>query len=278
LSAADLKPIILDPQYNHTKYAPKCSSDDILRQFRAYTTCFDGDDDDNGDGIPDKWAIPQWVSYEIKKYPGKLPKAPKRPAWITDKELFEKRIAPADDSYKFSNTFRENNPDSPQLGYDRGHMCMKHHAWRLGADADWNTHTLLNICPQKHQLNTGIWLDMENKTADWADEYGSVWIITGPVVFNRKPTKWLGQGNEVPVAIPDAFFKVVIHETGPELHVLAFIYPQAGIGFKCRDCDHTPYLTSIDIIEALTGLDFFPELPGEIQDRIESVVQVKVWE
>ena len=47
VGAAELKPIVLDPSYNHDKYQtlPK----DIIREFRAYTVSFDSDDDDNGD-------------------------------------------------------------------------------------------------------------------------------------------------------------------------------------------------------------------------------------
>ena len=279
LGATDFKPIVLDPNYNHTKYAPIPNQNDIVRQFRAYTTCFDGDDDDDGDGVPDKWAIPEWVAYEIKKYPGELPKGPKRPSpWITDLNLFNQGIAPKDESYAFSKAWREANPNNPQLGYDRGHMCMKQHAWRLGANADWNTHTVLNACPQKSKLNQGIWLDLEKKTAEWADEYGEVWIIDGPVIFNRKPSKWLGQEGEVPVAIPDAFFKIVVREVDDHLEVLAFIYPQDGIDYKKQGSyDHTPYLTSVDIIEALTGLDFFPTVPEGIQADIEEVIQTQVW-
>ena len=89
--AADLKPIVLHPDYNHKKYAPKPTNNDIVRHFRAYTTCFDGDDDDDGDGTPDKWAIPHWVAYQIKRYPGTLSKGPKRPSpWITDIDLYNK--------------------------------------------------------------------------------------------------------------------------------------------------------------------------------------------
>ena len=280
--AANLKPIVLHPDYNHTKYAPKPTNNDIVRHFRAYTTCFDGDDDDDGDGTPDKWAIPHWVAYEIKQFPGTLSKGPKRPSpWITDIDLYNKGIAPKDASYHFSKTWKEAHPDSPQLGYHRGHLCMKHHAWRLGADADWNTHTVLNACPQRSKLNGGIWCGLENRTAKWADKYGSAWIITGPIVYNNKPSKWLGQHGEVPVAIPDAFFKIVIRELNDQLHVLAFLYPQEGIGYNkgCKyDYDHTAYLTSVDIIEALTGLDFFPEVSENIETKIEEVMQISLWE
>jgi endonuclease G, mitochondrial len=279
LPAADFKSNNLDPTYDHTKYAPNCNHD-ILRQFTAYSTCFDGDDDDDGDGKSDKWAIPEWVAYEIKAYPGKLPKGPKRPSeWITDIDLYNKGIASKDNSYAFSAAHRKAHPDSPQLGYDRGHMCMKEIAWRLGADADWNTHTVLNACPQKSYLNQGIWLDLEEKTEKWADEFGAVWVITGPIVFNKKVSRWLGEEGEVPVAIPDAFFKIVVREADGHPQVLAFIYPQEGIGYKAKGgYDQVPYLTSVDIIEALIGLDFFPTLPEKEQVEIERIIQVRLWD
>ena len=119
----------MDPSYNHVKYAPIPPLDgNIVTHFRAYTTCFDGADDDNGDGTPAQWAIPHWVAYEIKSYDGELGKYNRPSPWITVKELYAEVIAPKDESYRFSKKFREENPDSPQLGYDRGHMCMKHHA------------------------------------------------------------------------------------------------------------------------------------------------------
>lgn len=276
--AESLRPIQFACGYNHTRFAPQCPSEDILRQFRAYTTCFDGPDDDNGDGISDKLAVPHWVAYQIKRYPGELGKGPGRPRkWITDECLFSQGIAPSDDSYRFSNDYKKANPDSPQLGYDRGHMCMKQHAYRLGDDADWNTHTVLNACPQRATLNQGIWLDLEKKTAAWADKFGEVWIIAGPIFNDRTPTRWLGEPGEVPVAIPDAFFKIVVGMIEGKVAVLAFIYPNRDYE-KVRPYDHTPYLTTVDHIEALTGLDFLAVLDDELEREIESQKACKIWD
>jgi hypothetical protein len=52
--AYDLKPVILNPDYNHDRFntQPK----DIARFFRAYTASFDGADDNNNDGTADKWG------------------------------------------------------------------------------------------------------------------------------------------------------------------------------------------------------------------------------
>ncbi len=278
--AESYKPIELDDSYAHDRWGTE--PEDVVREFRAYTVSFDGADDDDGDGVPDRWAIPHWVAYEMKRYPEELAKGPERPGtWLTDKELYAEKIAPADASYAFSQKFRREHPESPQLGHDRGHMCMKQHAWRLGASADWNTHTMLNACPQKGELNRGIWLALERRTAEWADAYGAVWIVAGPVVFGRTPTHWLGEEGEVPVAIPDAFFKIVVREgEGPDApEVLAFLFPQEGVGYRqSGGSDHTPYLTSVDVLEALTGLDFLTALPDDVEKRIEQVTAPALWQ
>ncbi|MFC1545841.1 DNA/RNA non-specific endonuclease, partial [Pseudomonadota bacterium] len=180
--AAKYKPIIPDDSYNHDQFVTvvtgEAGSDNHRREFRAYVSVFDGADDDNGDGEADLLGVPHFVAYQMKKYEGKLPKGPKRPSpWITDKELNKDGIAPKDASYKHSRAFLSTRPN----WYVRGHLCMKHHAWRLGKNADWNTHTTINAVPQRQKFNAGIWLDLENKTAKWADEFDSVWIVDGPI-------------------------------------------------------------------------------------------------
>lgn len=278
--AAELRPIVLDPSYEHDKWVTEPA--DVRREFRAYTVSFDSADDDDGDEVADVWAILHWVAYELKRFDGELGPGPDRPSpWITDDALHELGIAPADDSYHFSNAWRAENPNSKFLGYDRGHMCAKYHAFRLGADADWNTHTVLNACPQRADLNQGIWLDLENKCAQWADLHGRVWIITGPVIYGLKPDRSLGQRElgEVMVAIPDAFFKIVLREavgSGPE--TLAFIYPQRGRDYKHPgDYDHTPFLTNVRAIEHFTGLDFLTSLPDDIEERVERKTATELW-
>nr|WP_321451034.1 DNA/RNA non-specific endonuclease [uncultured Carboxylicivirga sp.] len=273
ISAQQLKLIELHPDYNHDKYntQPK----DILRQFRAYTVSFDGSDDDNGDGVADYWRIPEWVSYEMKAMddPGKGPKRPSK--WITDKDLYEQGICANDDSYKYSSDFRKEHPN----WYARGHMCMKLIAWRLGENADWNTHTMLNACPQREHNNAGIWLDMEYKTIDWADKYGQIWVICGPVITDKTPSSYIGEEEkgELPVAVPDAFFKIVVREEGGQTDplVMAFIYPQDT---ERKDKDHLKYAVSVNEIERKTGLDFFTDLPKDVEARIEAVVVSEMWE
>ncbi len=62
------------------------------------------------------------------------------------------------------------------------------------------------------------------------------------------------------------------------MKVLAFLYPQEGIAYKESPYDHTPYLTTVDIIEALTGLDFFPNLDDNVEIDIERILPIQLWD
>lgn len=92
-------------------------------------------------------------------------------------------------------------------------MCPKNAADRMGLSAGWNTHTVLNAVPQLQWQNNGIWKQLENEVTDWADKYDSVWVICGPVFFDKTPAVWLGQKNEVKAAVPDALYKIIIRKS-----------------------------------------------------------------
>jgi endonuclease G, mitochondrial len=268
-SGANYKPIVLDPTYDHDKW--NTEPDDHIREFRAFTASFDGKDDGNGDGDElddkDKWGVPEWVAYEIRKAPSSLGAAPNRPSpWIHDRNLFTDEICPDDSSYKHSN-------------FSRGHMCMKSIAWRLGANADWNTHTTINAVPQLQSHNGKIWLNLEEKTKDWADKYGKIWVICGPIFDNQVPTKWIGDHDEKKVAVPDKFFKIVIREkNGPQdLIAMAFIQPHKKIDKVGDRYQHETYLRSINDVEAATGIDFLTSLPDNVEQALEGGKATALW-
>lgn len=69
--------------------------------------------------------------------------------------------------------------------------------------------------------------------------------------------------------MPDAFFKVVLH-TGKN--------PQA-IGFICRNQSQkgrkkTEFVNSVDEVERITGYDFFPLLPDDVEKRVEAKAEM----
>lgn len=274
-AGAQMRSNILDPSYRHDRFGTQ--PQDIVREFRGFTVSFDSDDDDDDDGEPDTLGIPHWVSHEIRRSDGS-PESRARPSkWFTDDELHSLGVAPTDDTYHYTKAFRDRHPN----WYDRGHMAQKYLIERLGADAGWNTHTVLNAVPQRSKFNSGIWLDMECRTGAWANKYGAVWVITGPVFLTGKPTNWIGESakGEMLVAVPDALFKIVIREVpeAPGYAVLAFIYPQEHEHYAHKPYDHLEWATTVNRIEKLTGLNFLTSLPPETERRLEARKAKVLW-
>ena len=105
---------------------------------------------------------------------------------------------------------------------------------------------------------------------------------------NMAITSWIGDEGELRVAVPDAAFKIVIRERteleagalGDGLEVLAFIYPQLGPGyFRPRtNYRHERFLTTVDEIEQLTGLDFRLSADRAVERTLEQRRAERIWE
>lgn len=272
--ADELKPNVLDPTYDHDRWGT--SNGGILKDFRAYRSSFDNEDDDDGFGGSDAWGVPEWVAYEIKEFAGECVDTSPRPDWITDDELHEAGLMPDDDSYRTTGPFRT----AHGAWFERGHLQAKVIAARQGADAEWNTHTFYNAVPQRGvAFNGGIWGDLEDLTGAWAQHFGAVWVVTGPIFVDRHAFAHLGDPGEFPVAIPEAIFKIVIKDsdTPNQPDVMAFIYPQVGPGYLFTPYDHRRYLTTVDEIERLTGIDFLMSLPDGQEATVEANQALGLW-
>ena len=253
------------PGYDHNKFGVEPS--DHIRRFSAYTVSFDGEDDDDGDGKSDLWRVPEWVAYELRR--GCHRKSGGKPRrWCHDASLEEKELAARDRAYRYSREFRKKHPD----WYTRGHLAMRYHAVRISHDAEWNTYTTLNAVPQRQSFNAGSWQALECLTGAWANRYRVVWIVTGPIFDDGKPSAWIGEPekNERQVAVPDRLFKVVIRNDDG-LKVLAFIARNAT-----EMPDTRPSLEStrksVREVEALTELTF-----TGLPDSLKSDSTTPLW-
>jgi len=262
-AASNLRPIVLNPSYNHDKWGTL--PQDLIFKFAAYTSSFDGADDNDMDGDSDKWGIPEWVAFEIKKVNEEHFLA-NRPGWMTDEALFNQGIAPSDDSYYVPGTTKMREV-SGSYRYVRGHMCPEDTAERISADAAYNTHTMMNAVPQLQWQNNGIWKKLEVQCVEWANQYNSVWVVAGPIFFGKSPAVWLGQDGEMKVAVPDALFKIVIREDGDSVKAIAFIIPNV-VPKTMKDLNE--FLSTVDRVEELTGLDFLTVLDDAVEESVEA--------
>lgn len=161
-----------------------------------------------------------------------------------------------------------------RTGYDRGHMAPN---WGVsicyGREAQIESFVLTNITPQTPELNRGIWASLEKIISnDYANRFGQVWVICGPVF--SKDAQTLKDGK---VLIPAAFYKIVVRQNeNGSIFVLPFIIPQ-NVSESRNQRELIQYLTNIDQIEKYTDIDFFPELPDDIEQQIEMFQPTKLW-
>ena len=150
-------------------------------------------------------------------------------------------------------------------GASHGHMCP-------AADCKFSKETmnqsflLTNLCVQAEKLNTGSWNKLETSCREWALKYGRLFIVTGPIFNDGKVSQRMGN-----IAIPDGFFKVILCIDGAP-KAIGFVF---GNNNEKHSRDES--ICSVDDVEKLTGIDFFPQLPNDIEEAVESQANYNAW-
>ncbi len=192
----------------------------------------------------------EWVAYELNKshltYDDR-----RRPYFINDPKVL---------------TGSANYRNFKNSGYDRGHLCPAGDR-RFSKEAYDETFYTSNITPQKNDFNAGIWNRLEMKTRYWAKKYGQLYVVTGGVL--TKDLKTIGYED---VAVPKQFYKIILDYSEPEIKAIAFLLPHQESKRSLKN-----FVTSIDKIEQLTGIDFFSNLPDNLENKLESSKNYSNW-
>ena len=212
-------------------------------------------------GYSEWHGVPRWVAYRADPPPGH--RLQRRPAQFEpDPRTLRCRLGwhcVRHESYRGS-------------GFDRGHMAPNFLiGTRYGPEAQRATFLLSNVAPQRPQLNQGSWQRLEAVEADrFAPNSRVLWVVVGPV-FDENPPRFSPEW----IAIPRAFFRIFWGEDEEgRRRALAFLMPQD----TPPQADLRAYLTTVRAIEQATGIDFFPDLPTQEQERLETAApDAQAW-
>jgi endonuclease G len=167
--------------------------------------------------------------------------------------------------------------DYNNTGFSRGHMCPSEDRTVTQADND-SLFFMTNMIPQSQTINGGVWETLESYCRTLAQSGNKLYIYSGPYFeggtgLNGYLTSCAGGK----VTIPAKVWKVImvlpagtndLSRVTTSTRCIAVIMPndQSSISSwqSCR--------VSVDSVEALTGLDFFSNVPVDIQAVIEAVV------
>lgn len=198
-----------------------------------------------------EWLQPNWVAWELTQ---------------EEADGKQKRGGQFAPDPRVKSKYSAQPSDYRQSGYDRGHMAPAGDM-KWDSDAMEETFLLSNICPQKNELNAGLWERLETRCRSWARFHGKVWICCGPIIEKRHKT--IGENK---VAVPSAFFKVVCLEHKGQYQAVGFVFANEACEGNIWD-----YAMSVDEVEELTGIDFFYLLPDNIEDQMEAHWDQRRW-
>lgn len=159
-------------------------------------------------------------------------------------------------------------------GYDRGHQVAS--ADRL-ASYDMNSQTFYytNMTAQVGAgMNQDIWNNLENMIRNEYICRDTLYVVTGCVMTTEDDTqvKWVDNRNGGKVAVPKAYFKVLLRTKSGNTGKAVDNSNATTIGFwyeNRRYSYSTPRVSdvkSVDEIERLTGFTFFPQISDEIKE------------
>ena len=234
----DTSVIPIPSDYSQLELPAYSQKDAIIRHF-AYTLCYN-----------EAHEQASWVAYELTS--DELIKRYDR----TDRFIVDAAVS----------SVSADDQDYRKSGYDRGHLAP-------AGDMSWSETAMKesfyysNMSPQVPSFNRGIWKKLEEQVRSWADELGTIYVVTGPVLKGRM--RYIGVNN---VTVPNYYYKVILDNTGKEAKAIGFILRNEGSKAVLYH-----YAVSIDSVENFTGIDFFPGLSDKTEQKVEQTLCTSCW-
>ncbi|MBQ8969262.1 MAG: DNA/RNA non-specific endonuclease [Bacteroidaceae bacterium] len=171
--------------------------------------------------------------------------------------------------------YRTTLADHRSNGYDRGHILGSQDRMN-SKDANEQTFYLSNIHPQANAFNAqGIWYELENRLRNTYNRNSfrdTLYVVKGGTIRDGEYTRAKG------IPVPKYFFMALLRKKNSDKTQGGY----AAIGFWMEhkanaDKNFAQYAVSIKRLEELTGLDFFCNLPDNIEAQVESNLVLSVW-
>lgn len=203
-------------------------------------------------GYDEKHEQAAWVAYKLEARETRG-RAEREDNFRPDPEIKTKTAKPS---------------DYAKSGHDRGHLAPAAD-FKFSKRAMSESFFMSNMSPQKPRFNRGIWKELEELVREWVRKDKAFYVVTGPVLKGKRFRK-IGRKNKV--SIPKYYYKILLDLEKPEIKAIAFLMENKG-----SDKPLSSFVVAIDKIEEMTGLDFFPNLPDNLEKKLEASTSLKGW-
>ncbi|GIV30145.1 MAG: endonuclease [Bacteroidia bacterium] len=156
--------------------------------------------------------------------------------------------------------------DYKNSGFDKGHLVPANDMSFSGI-AMQESFYYTNVAPQEPSFNRGIWKRLEEQTRKWAGQYPSLVVVCGAILSDTLPVMGIHQ-----ISVPYYFYKIIACLSCKEPNAIGFIMPNRKSEKTIRY-----YAVSVDSIEKITHIDFFPLLENEAEEKMEKNFSLSFW-
>lgn len=167
-------------------------------------------------------------------------------------------------------------------GYDRGHICP---SGDRTASKEMNSQTFVmtNMQPQYHLFNSyddksgnnGLWLRMENQLRKWADKLSAtdtIFVCKGGTIDSEANIIERIGGKLI---VPKYFYMAILRKSSFGYAGMAFWSEQKN-EWRTNETLGS-HAISIAELEKRTGIDFFCNLPDDVEAQVEKTFNPSVW-
>lgn len=158
-------------------------------------------------------------------------------------------------------------------GFDHGHVCPSADR-QYSYEANKQTFYLSNMQPQYNNFNAGIWEKLESKIRKWTprNNEDTLYVCKGGTIDDEENIIKRISGKLI---APKYFFCALLLKNAMGYRAIGFWMENENID---RSNDKLKiYAKSIDELERITGIDFFCNLPDNIEDKVEASVSTSAW-
>ena len=170
------------------------------------------------------------------------------------------------------------NPDIPENyvmtkseinhnGFVRGHIVASYDRV-YSKEANEQTFYYSNISPMYSKFNTGAWSDCEGLVQGWGRNSSfcdTLYIVKGGTIREGE-YRTVGSCPTV----PNYYFMAL-------LCLKNNTYKAIGLLFKHENGESRTEVCSIDYLENFTGIDFFCNIPDQVEEKVESRCITEPW-
>lgn len=171
--------------------------------------------------------------------------------------------------------YRTTLADHKSNGHDRGHIVASADRQHT-KEANQQTFYLSNMQPQLNSFNAqGIWYNLEINIRNKYNKDGfrdTLYVVKGGTINNGNYSIVKG------LPVPKYFYMAILckNNSNPSLGG----YKAIGFWMEHKantDTNYKNYAVSIDKLEEYTGLDFFCNLPDDIEGKVEKNLVLSLW-